>query len=209
MITKNEFLALDQSNYLAHHGRKGMKWGKHLFGRVNLQTSLKRFSRTIKSNKRKRMLSKATPEYVYKHSGKFTNAELRKLNERFEQTARAKQLMRLSNTDFDSSYGQVAKPKKDLGQRIDSIANGINTGVKFANSLYNGYNTTSKIVNAVKGREALPSISPEARLKKFEAQKRAWATNPTSLYNHKAAFSSSEIISASKALDELAKIKSK
>mgnify|MGYP000873448432 CR=1 FL=1 len=30
MITKNEFLALDQSNYLAHHGVKGMRWGKHL-----------------------------------------------------------------------------------------------------------------------------------------------------------------------------------
>ena len=30
MITKNEFLALDQSNYLAHHGVRGMRWGKHL-----------------------------------------------------------------------------------------------------------------------------------------------------------------------------------
>lgn len=104
----------ENQDELYHYGRKGMKWGQHIFGEVKKAGS--KVGRKVSDSWKQHKEKKAAERIMSKPISKLTDAELKQRIERLKLEQNASQLM--SNIRNNNSTGEGKKFMSNLKNRI-------------------------------------------------------------------------------------------
>lgn len=147
---------MDNSEYLMHYGRKGMKWGEHIFGKIKTNKTVKK---QRKDEAEKVDIAKRKEEIIKSRSAKqlYDNADLFTTNELFEaynRLALEKKIKTLAPTE-------VSKGQKFI-DKFDAMSKNVS---KLTNAGVDLYNMTAKLYNTFTedGKD-----NPWAQIKKRE-----------------------------------------
>lgn len=129
---------MDNSEYLMHYGRKGMKWGEHIFGKIKTNKTVKK---QRKDEAEKVDIAKRKEEIIKSRSAKqlYDNADLFTTNELFEaynRLALEKKIKTLAPTE-------VSKGQKFI-DKFDAMSKNVS---KLTNAGVDLYNMTAKLYN--------------------------------------------------------------
>lgn len=122
---------MDNSEYLMHYGRKGMKWGEHIFSKSKNKQSTKSNSEIDIKKKKESIIKSRSAKQLYKNADLFTVQEL--------QDAYIRLALERKIKDIDTK--NVTKGQQFI-DRFNTTSGNIN---KITSSVANVYKTTNNI----------------------------------------------------------------
>ena len=138
------------SDELTHHGRLGMKWGQHIFGkeryaRMTRKRALKKARKTraenaVKRKEEKELREKAKakaltdPEFFQKNRRLFTTEEIESVTKRYK-----------AESDLASSINSLREQRY---KKLERGKNYVNLAVSYGTNFIGAYNNIAKVYNA-------------------------------------------------------------
>lgn len=129
---------MDNSEYLMHYGRKGMKWGEHIFGKIKTNKAVKKQRKDeaekVDIEKRKADIIKSrSARQLYDNADLFTTKELDEAYNRLKLEEKIKIL----------APKEVSKGQKFI-DKFDAMSKNVS---KLTNAGVDLYNMTAKLYN--------------------------------------------------------------
>lgn len=169
----------DYRDSLEHYGRKGQKWGQHIFGkdRSGIKRKKRTFSEKVKARRQKRAKDRVARA---KARAEKQAAEERAKAEKKERDARKKRQSILNNPtklykhrrEFTSDEIQNAMKQFEWEKKLSEYSkNDLKNGAEFINTMFqytnngiNLYNAAARIANSVSEDSKLPIIKTTKEL---------------------------------------------
>lgn len=182
MVKISEKTWNDLSDYresLEHYGRKGQRWGEHIFGKERTGSKRKKrtFSEKVKARRKKRAAKRVARA---KARAEKQQQEAQKKAAK-QQVAKEKKRQAILNNptslykhrrEFTADEIQAAMKQFDLEKKLseyskNDLKNGaefINTMFSYVNNSINLYNAAARIANSVSEDSKLPIIKSTGEL---------------------------------------------
>lgn len=186
-ISESNWDALsDYRDSLEHYGRKGQKWGEHIFGKERTGTKRKKrtFSEKVKARRAQRAKNrvaraKARAEKQQQEAQKKAAKQQAKKEKKRQSilnnpTSLYKHRREFTADEIQAAMKQFEWEKKLSEYSKNDLKNGadyINTMFNYVNNATNLYNSAARIVNSVAPDRNLPIIKTTKELEEEKKKK--------------------------------------